>query len=143
MAINEQLVFIINDNISKKDLIAKLVNALCDTLPGIDRAAIMAAVVKREQGISTTLDTGLSIPHARIDDLTAFQAAVAILPNGITDDYGLQIKAMFLFLSPSGQAYFSQHLKLLAALADKFTPAFIDDLCACQNGRDIAAKISS
>lgn len=142
LVINKDRVFIIKDSINKKNLVVKLVNAVCDDLPALNRDDIMAAILKREQGISTTLDSGLSIPHARIDDLTTFQAAAAVLPEGISDDYGLRIKVMLLFLSPSGQAYFSQHLKLLAALAEQFNTAFIDTLCACKNEEEILKTLS-
>lgn len=140
--LNKKRVFILKDNISKKDLVAKLVNAICDDLPEIDREDVLKAVNKREQGISTTLDTGLSIPHARLEDLEAFQAAVAILPQGINDEYGLQIKVMFLFLSPAGPAFFSQHLKLLASLAEKFKAPFITELTACADEEEVLKKIS-
>ena len=141
LALSAKKIFIINDDISKHDLVVKLVNAACADLP-LDKEEILSAVLKREQGISTTLDTGLSIPHARVDALAAFQAAAAVLPKGITDDYGLEIKVMFLFLTPSGPAYFPQHLKLLAALAEKFNDAFIEQLAACKNEEEVLRKIS-
>ena len=140
--LNNKRVFILNEVITKKDLVARLVNAICDDLPDIDREDVLSAVQKREQGISTTLDTGLSIPHARIEDLENFQAAVAVLPGGITDDYGLTIKVMFLFLSPAGPQFFSQHLKLLASLAEKFQTPFIQELVSTQNEEEILGKIS-
>lgn len=140
--LNKKRTFIIKEKISKKDLVEKLVNAICDDLPEIDRNDVLAAVLKREQGISTTLDTGLSIPHARIEDLNAFEAAVAVLPNGISDEYGLKIKVMFLFLSPTGQNYFSQHLKLLASLAEKFKASFITELASCADEEEVLGKIS-
>lgn len=142
MVLNQKRVFILKDEISKKELVAKLVNALCDDLPEIDREDVLAAVLKREQGISTTLDTGLSIPHARLEDLENFQAAVAIMPNGISDEYGLTIKVMVLFLSPAGPAFFSQHLKLLASLAEKFKAQFITELAALPDEKEVLSKIS-
>ena len=102
---------------------------------------VFKAIIKREQGISTTLESGLSIPHARIEGLTSFRAVIAIIPQGIQDDYGKNIKVMFLFLSPSGEQYFPEHLKLLAKLAETFTPAFIDELCSLKTGEEIAAKL--
>jgi len=140
--LNNKRTFVIKEQISKKDLVSKLVNAICDDLPEADRDDVLAAVLKREQGISTTLDTGLSIPHARMEDLNAFEAAVAVLPEGINDEYGLKIKVMFLFLSPAGQTHFSQHLKLLASLAEKFKASFITELSSCNTAEEVLAKIS-
>ena len=142
VVLSKKRIFIIKDNISKTDLIVKLVNCICDALPTVDRQDVVNAVLKREQGISTTLDTGLSIPHARVEDLAAFEAAAAVLPNGITDEYGLQIKVMYLFLSPAGPAYFVQHLRMLANLAEKFNSSFIEALSATQNEEDILKQIS-
>ncbi|MDR0646104.1 MAG: PTS sugar transporter subunit IIA [Elusimicrobiota bacterium] len=141
VVLNEKRIFIINNNISKTDLIASLVNAACDEQPSIDKEEILSVVLKREQGISTTLDTGLSIPHARIDDLNSFEAAAAVLPRAITDEYGLQIKVMFFFLSPSGSVFFPQHLRLLAMLAKKFSVSFINELVLCADKKEIVRKI--
>lgn len=140
--LNSERVFIIRENTTKKDLAAKLVHAICAQLPDLNEEEVLSSVLKREQGISTTLDTGLSIPHARIDDIAAFQAAAAVLPEGITDDYGLNVKVIFLFLSPAGPAYFSSHLKLLAALAEKFNTDFIKDLVLTTDEENLLKKIS-
>lgn len=130
-----------NGELAKKDVVATLINSICDDLPELDRQDVLKSVLKREEGISTTLDTGLSIPHARMEDLEAFEAAVAILPQQINDDYGLPIKVMFLFLSPSGPAFFSQHLKMLASLAEKFNTQFIDALTKETDTQVILDKI--
>ena len=135
-------VFIIKDEITKSDLVEKLVGAICADLPAVDKDDVLKAVNKREQGISTTLDTGLSIPHARLEDINVFHTAAAILPQGITDEHGMEIKVMFLFLSPGGQAFFAQHLRLLASLAERFKTPFIEELCACQTPQEAAAKLS-
>ena len=103
---------------------------------------VYKAIIKREQGISTTLESGLSIPHARLEGLNSFKAVLAVIPQGVQDDYGKNIKVMFLFLSPSGTQYFPKHLKLLAKLAETFTPAFIDELCSLKSAEEIAGKLT-
>ncbi|MDR0953456.1 MAG: PTS sugar transporter subunit IIA [Elusimicrobiota bacterium] len=142
VTLNKNRVFIIKDEITKKDLVAKLVNAICDDTPEIDREDALNAVLKREEGISTTLDTGLSIPHARWEDLNTFQAAVAVIPNSISDEYGLKIKVMYLFLSPAGPLFFPQHLKLLASLAERFKTPFIEELVAAKDEQEVLDKVS-
>lgn len=142
LILKENRVFIIREDITKKDLVAKLVHSICADLPDLNEEEVLSSVLKREQGISTTLDTGLSIPHARIEDLEAFQAALAVLPNPIKDDYGLTIKAMFLFFSPAGPAYFSSHLKLLAALSEKFNSAFIQGLSETDDKKLLLEKVT-
>ena len=107
----------------------------------LNKEEVYKAIQKREQGISTTLDTGLSIPHARMEGLDSFKVAIAVLPQGIKDDFGLKIKVIFLFLSPSGEQYFPEHLKLLAKLAETFNTAFIEEICKLNNTTDIVKKL--
>ena len=140
--INIKRILIIREHTTKAGIVAKLVKSICAELPYLKEEEIISSVLKREQGISTTLDTGLSIPHARIADIDAFHAAVAVVPGGIKDDYGLEAKVLFLFLSPAGQAYFPAHLKLLAALAEKFNSSFIQDLISTSKEEDILQKIN-
>ena len=135
-------VFLIKENITKKELVEKLVRAICKKNPSLNAEDMLAAVLKREEGISTTLESALSIPHARVEDLDTFLGALAVMPNPIEDDYGLPIKVMFLFFSPAGQPYFAKHLKLLAHLAEQFTPEFVQELTTCQNSQEIIQKVN-
>lgn len=130
---------------SKTDVIKQLTKVVCRGGSNLDEAEVLAQVLKREEGISTTLDTGMSIPHARLEELDGFQAALAVLPSGIEDPSGphLEIKAMFLFLSPAKQAFFQQHLQILASLAEIFKPDFISALAACQSPQEAAQKIAA
>lgn len=92
----------------------------------------LSKVQEREKGISTTLDTGLSLPHARMDDLPKIVAGLAVLPKGIPDPQqpDLQIRVMFLFFSPNKTEAFPLHLQLLRSVSSIFQPAFIDQLIA-------------
>jgi len=142
LKINLDNIFLIKDNITKKELVEKLVHSICDKNPSLDAGEMLAAVLKREEGISTTLESALSIPHARVEDLDAFLGAFAVMTSPIEDDYGLPIKVMFLFFSPAGQPYFAQHLKLLARLSEKFTPEFVQELTTCTTPQEIAKKVN-
>ena len=135
-------IFLIKENITKKELVEKLVHSICGKNPSLDAKEMLTAVLKREEGISTTLESALSIPHARVEDLDTFLGALAVMPKPIEDDYGLPIKVMFLFFSPAGQPYFAQHLKLLARLAEKFTPEFVQELTTCTTQQEIASKVN-
>lgn len=140
LKLSSQHITLIKNPTTKQEAVKSLVENVC-TGTNLNKEEVFKAIIKREQGISTTLDTGLSIPHARLEGLDSFKAAVAVIPNGLKDDFGLQIKVVFLFLSPSGEQFFSEHLKLLAKLAEKFTPDFIEDLCKLNKPEDIAAKL--
>ncbi len=133
-------IYLINTPTTKQEIVKYLVSNIC-TGTALNQEEVFKAIIKREQGISTTLESGLSIPHARLEGLTSFRAVVAVIPQGIQDNYGKNIKVMFLFLSPSGVQYFPEHLKLLAKLAETFTTAFIDELCTLKTTKEIAAKL--
>ncbi|MBQ4493527.1 MAG: PTS sugar transporter subunit IIA [Elusimicrobiaceae bacterium] len=135
-------ILLIKENITKKELVKKLVGCICEKNPSLNSEEMLGAVLKREEGISTTLESALSIPHARVEDLNTFLAAMAVMAKPIEDDYGLPIKVMFLFFSPAGQPYFAQHLKMLAHLAEKFTPEFVQELTTCATPQEIAKKIN-
>ena len=140
LKLNAQQILLIKTPATKQDVVKSLIDKMCLNT-NLNKEEVFKAILKREQGISTTLDTGLSIPHARIEGLDSFKAAVAIIPDGLKDDFGLQIKVIFLFLSPSGEHFFPEHLKLLAKLAETFTPDFIDKVCKLNTPEDIVAQL--
>ena len=109
-----------------KDLVGRL--SLAKGLGGPE--PLLAKVLEREQGPTTTLDTGLSIPHARVPGLKETVAALGLFQPSIPDPAqpDLAIRAMFLFLSPDDPRAFSQNLQILRRIAIVFQPAFIDKL---------------
>ena len=138
--LSPQQIHLIDNTKTKQELIQYLVSNICRET-ALNQEQVFKAIIKREQGISTTLEAGLSIPHARLEGLTFFKAEMAVMPQGVCDDYGKNIKVMFLFLSPSGEQYFPEHLKLLAKLAETFTLEFIDGLCALKTAEEIKNKL--
>ena len=140
LKLNSQQIFLINNPTNKQELVQYLVSNICKGT-ALNQEEVFKAIIKREQGISTTLESGLSIPHARLEGLTSFRAVVAVIPQGVQDNYGKSIKVMFLFLSPSGEKYFPGHLKLLAKLAETFSTAFIEELCSLKTAKEIADKL--
>lgn len=137
-------VLMVDDCPGKKELIEALIRLVCREYKQLDPADVTAQVLKREEGISTTLDTGLSIPHARLEELTDFAAAVAVLRKPLRDSSGceLPIRVMFLFLSPAKPAFFQRHLQLLSALAEKFKPEFIEELVSLNQADEVAARLA-
>jgi mannitol/fructose-specific phosphotransferase system IIA component (Ntr-type) len=116
--------------IGKNDLIGLLVGRLCEKEGLGDPQPFLAKVLEREQGISTTLDTGLSLPHARIDSIKNIVAALGLAPQGIADPKAsdLTIKLMFLFFSSNQSELLPVHLQLLRGVSTLFQPALIDQL---------------
>lgn len=128
--ISPDRILVVSDRPDKKTLLARLVRLACQGLPQVSEADVLAQVLKREEGFGTALETGLAIPHARLEELDSFSAAMAVLPEPMADEKNPQssVKVVFLFLSPGCPAFFKQHLQLLAALAEMFQPAFVDEV---------------
>jgi PTS system nitrogen regulatory IIA component len=138
-------VIIVKNNIKKESLIGKLISLITKEHTELERDFILEKVLQREQGISTTLDTGLSIPHARIDEIEDFMVSLALSPDGLSEVSGqpASIKAMFLFLSPSDSKFFQKHLKLLSLLSSTFQPEFIEKLCSLKTPTRIIKEIAA
>lgn len=115
---------------SKDELIAGLVDRLCASLSIADPKALAAKVLEREHGISTTLDTGVSLPHARVDGLARIAAAMAVVPGGLSDPASpdLSVRVVFLFFSPNSKEFYSAHLQLLRAVSSLLQPSLIESL---------------
>lgn len=126
--LSEDLVVIPPAGLDKDGLIAFLVKELCSKAGLGAPEPFLAKVLEREQGISTTLDTGLAVPHARMDNLPEICAVLGLVPQGLPDPKhpDLAIRAVFLFFSPNRQEAFTQHLHLLRGVSQLFQPALID-----------------
>ena len=123
----------------KHQVIEKLAGCICGLNSFLDAEFIIKRIINREREISTLVDTGLLIPHARIDDIDEFYAAFGIASEGIDDasQPGIPIKAVFLFVSPSGAGFFKKHLELLSYVSSFFQPMVIEKISSLQNSRQI------
>ena len=116
----------------KAAVLKTLVEAVCVKAGRTDSEEFLAKVLEREAGISTTLDTGLSLPHARIDAIDSILAGMAVLKTPVPDpkQADLPIRVVFLFFSPNKREAFPLHLQLLRGVSSLFQPALIDQLTA-------------
>lgn len=116
----------------KAAVLEDLVSAVCRRAGLADGGPFLAKVLEREGGISTTLDTGLSLPHARMDGIDGILAGMAVLRKPIPDPKqgDLLIRVVFLFFSPNRQDSFALHLQLLRGVSSLFQPSLIDQLAA-------------
>lgn len=129
--LSERTVVFASPGQRKEDLLDRLVGVLAAERSLADPKVLLAKVMEREQGISTTLDSGLSLPHARIDGLPGIVAALCVAPAGVPDpkQEGLAIRVMFLFFSPNRPESFPVHLQLLRGVAALLQPPVIEGLC--------------
>lgn len=143
--LNENNVILVTEPVGKEALISKLAALACQGMPEADAKEILERVLAREAGISTTLDTGLSIPHARVDEIADFKAALAVAPGEVKDlaGGGMDIKVMFLFLSPSNPKFFQKHLQILAELSETFKEEFMAKITAAKTAGEILELIKN
>ncbi|MFH2201853.1 MAG: PTS sugar transporter subunit IIA [Elusimicrobiota bacterium] len=142
--LSEDLIVFAEKGLSKEQLIGQLVKRLCERRSLGAPETFLKKVLEREQGISTTLDTGLAVPHARMDELKNIAAIFAIVPGGMIDpnQTDLVIRSMFLFFSPNKQESFTQHLHLLRGVSTLFQPDFIDQLQHAASGAEVLRLIA-
>lgn len=143
--LDEGLIVPVAPGLSKEQLIEFLVTRLCERRALGDPRPFLDKVLEREQGISTTLDTGLAVPHARMDNLKSIGAVLGLVPDGMPDPKqpDLVIRAMFLFFSPNRQEAFTQHLHLLRGVSALFQPGFIDELLKASSPGEALKLIAS
>lgn len=141
--LNEKAIVFPPAGVDKPGLLELLAQAACAAHGLGDHQPFLARVREREEGISTTLDTGLSLPHARIDGLAQIVAGLAILPAGVPDPKqpDLKIRAMFMFFSPNRQDAFTLHLQLLRAVSTLFQPPLIEDLVKLKTPADVLERL--
>lgn len=127
----------------KVQILESLCSAVCRRAGIASWDGFLAKALEREQGISTTLDTGLSLPHARMDGIEGILAGMAVLKAPITDPKqpDLTIRVVFLFFSPNRPDAFPLHLQLLRGVSSLFQPALIDQLSAAPGPAEALALI--
>lgn len=113
------------------EVVEGLVERVLQVLPQLDRAALLGALLDREQQVSTGLESGVAVPHATLEGLAKTTLAVARLARPV--DFGTldgsPVRIVFMMLSPPDAI--ATHIRLLARLArlcssDAFLTAILE-----------------
>lgn len=99
---------------SKEDAVNLLIDAIVKEYPELDRGFLIEKILERERISSTTYPQGVTIPHARVENIKTLILAVLIPSKPITDRAG-QIEIMFLILT--GLSKSNIYLNTLAAIS--------------------------
>lgn len=127
-----QRVWMVPADFTKQQILEHLTRLLCEGDAVLRFEELFPQIMAREAELSTTLDSGLSIPHTRLENYENIRAALAVLPKPLQDTNGLPIKAVFLFVTPIRSEFFQTHLLVLSAAVERFSAEFMDRLAACQ-----------
>lgn len=103
----------------KLDALEELVDLLkkSPSTKSISKNIILKALKEREELGSTGLGKGIAIPHAKVEGLEDFVAAVAVSKKGVHFDAvdNKKVRIFFVLIGPSTKP--NQHLKILSAIS--------------------------
>ena len=116
-----------NNVSSKKRALEWLSDLIAEEQSGITKNEVFESFFSRERLGSTGLGHGVAIPHGRIHDLDKPVAAFLQLKKGVEYDAldGQPVFLIFALLVPEEGS--SEHLEILAALAEMFSDETVCD----------------
>lgn len=104
---------------TKPLLIAEMLDILiaAGKVTGCDRDAALDALLKRERKMSTGMQNGVAIPHAKCEQVDRLAAAVALKPEGLDFDSldGEPSRIFVMTLSPLKRS--GPHIQFLAEVS--------------------------
>lgn len=104
---------------SKEEVIRELVASLERAGRINDHDQVLADVLEREQTVSTGMEKGIAIPHARTEGVNGMAVAVGLSPVGVDFQALDGQPARLIFLIASSPDDRGPHLQLLAAIAKR------------------------
>jgi PTS system nitrogen regulatory IIA component len=106
---------------NKEDAISELVYLIINNIKQLDHDLLTEALNERELIDSTGIESGIAIPHAKIDGIDRLIFAIARSKKGINfDSHDKSLTHLFfVLLAPKGHA--TDHIKVLARLAKILT----------------------
>ena len=130
---------------SKEAAISELVDELAKFTGIPNKEKLLAAIDDREKSASTFLPMGVAVPHARVEGVKDISMVVGVCKNAIKDTYGdtpLSANVFCLFLSPTQEKEFGNHLKLLARIAAIFSnPDFVHEIAEIDSPSEVFTRI--
>jgi len=129
---------------TKFQIIEELLDQLHENKKIQNRDLALEDVLARESYLSTGLENGLAIPHAKTDGVTELIASIGVKKEGVDFESldGKPAKLIFLVLSPRDTS--GPHIQALAIIARTLKDRNIrDQLANAANPQDIAAIIKS
>ncbi len=128
---------------TKQGAISELVSLLYENGLVMDRERAVQAVFEREQSLSTGLEFGLAIPHARTDAVTHLVCAIGLKKEGLEFDAidGKPARIVVLVLAPDSAA--TPQLQLIAQLCRLLNEPGRAALLACETAEDMFGVLTA
>lgn len=106
--------------------------------------AVEAALVAREESMTTGMEDGIAIPHAAVDNLTEVIAVLGIAPEGVPFEAldGQPARILVCLVIPRSQKL--QHIRTLAAIAKLLSQASVRErLLGCDAPEQVLEAIAA
>ncbi|MCA0402267.1 MAG: PTS sugar transporter subunit IIA [Proteobacteria bacterium] len=134
-------IYIDSNSQSKTAVLLKISQILSQNLPFLDAESLFDAYWKRESLGSTTIGHGITIPHIRVKGLVKPKACLLKLVNPV--DFCAEDKQpvdlVIGLIVPEEKP--EEHLKLLAAIIQRFRIASFRCNCRKANNKDYLYKL--
>jgi PTS system fructose-specific IIC component/PTS system nitrogen regulatory IIA component len=124
----------------KPDVLRELVQILMDAGHIDNFDSVLDAVQEREDQMSTGLEGGIAVPHAKSASVDSLKIAIGIAPDGIDFNAldGNPTKLFFLLVAPPDKA--GPHVQALAEIAKlSQSKAFCRALINAENAAEVVA----
>jgi PTS system nitrogen regulatory IIA component len=129
---------------SKKRLLELISNALVQNDAQLNPREVFESLCARERLGSTGLGQGVAIPHGRAQSSSSVQAVFVRLAKPLAFDAvdGEPVDLLFALVVPENCT--SDHLKLLAEIAERFSdPVLLERLRATDDPTELVQLLSS
>ncbi|MHC4079332.1 MAG: PTS sugar transporter subunit IIA [Planctomycetota bacterium] len=113
-------------------------------LPGDQLAAVEAALVAREESMTTGMEDGIAIPHAAVDHVPEAVAVLGIAPEGVPFEAldGQPARILVCLVIPRAQKL--QHIRTLAEIAKLLSRAPVRErLLSCDAPQQVLEAIAA
>jgi PTS system nitrogen regulatory IIA component len=101
---------------SKEELIEEMVRALAERGLVSDRSRTLDAVLKRERSMSTGMQHGVAIPHAKTDTTDSVAVAVCVKKDGVEFQSLDGLPSNIIVLTISSVLRSGPHIRFLAEI---------------------------
>ncbi|TNF37089.1 MAG: PTS sugar transporter subunit IIA [Gammaproteobacteria bacterium] len=128
----------LSDISSKKRVLEKLSELLCQGAVGFETSEVFNRLIERERLGSTGLGHGVALPHGRMGDNEMTVGAFIKLDEGVDFDSPDRQPADLLFALLVPEHHTSEHLQILASLAGMFSDTeFCNRLRHCSDDQEL------
>jgi fructose-specific phosphotransferase system IIA component len=129
---------------TKQAIIEELLDMLIRAGKLSNREEALKAVLERESKMSTAIQNGVAIPHAKTDSVNELVTAVGLKPKGV-DFQSLDGKLTHIFiLTLSPQSKLGPHIQFLSALSQSLDePAVRRALLRARTSQEIVDLLTA